>query len=325
MIKQIMDIQQNILLAPYTYIKIGGPARYFVEVITEDELQKAVLWARERRVPVVILGAGSNVLIADKGFAGLVIRMRLRNFSFTRNGMRVGAGVMMAQAAHIALENNRSGLEWAVGIPGAMGGSVYGNAGCFGGEIKDLLEDVRVFDITKCATFTIPRADCAFNYRGSIFKKRKDWVILGASFNLQQISDAEKKEKQEWIQRMMRERIHEQAIGERTMGSTFKGVRITEELLRIAQSYDNHFKKPERACWLFENRAGMMSAGFLIERAGLKGKTIGGVSVATKHANFLIADDTATAEHVVMLIALIKEHVHRTFGIMLEEEVQYIN
>ena len=123
---------------------------------------------------------------------------------------------------------------------------------------------------------------------------------------------------------MMRERVAEQAIGEHTMGSTFKGVSYTEELLRHISRYDARFQKPANACWVFENRRGMMSAGFLIEQAGLKGKKIGGISVSSKHANFLINDGTATAEHVAMLIAFIKEHAHRMFGVMLEEEIQYI-
>ncbi|TSC73591.1 MAG: UDP-N-acetylmuramate dehydrogenase [Parcubacteria group bacterium Gr01-1014_70] len=322
----MIEIKEHIALAPYTSVKIGGPARFFVEVSTEDELKEAAAWAKEKKLPVAVLGAGSNVLIADTGFDGLVIHSQIKTITFEDDRMHVGAGVMMAAAAHAALARNVSGFEWAIGIPGTIGGSVYGNAGCFGGEMKDVVEHVRVLQISnfKFQISDLSQNECIFKYRESIFKKNKNWIILGATIKLKRVSDEEKKDKQLWIQQMMWERVAEQAIGERTMGSTFKGILLTDDLQRHIQRYDRRFQKPERACWVFENRRGMLSAGFLIERAELKGKKIGGVFVSPKHANFLINDGMAISEHVVMLIAYIKEHVHRKFGIMLEEEIQYL-
>ncbi len=318
-------IQENISLAPYTHLKVGGPARFFAEVKSQRELQEVVAWAAEQQIPVAVLGAGSNVLVSDAGFGGLVIRMRLNGISLEGDALRAGAGVSMAQAALFALEHNRSGFEWAVGIPGTIGGSVYGNAGCFGGEIKDVIESVKVFDIPRVTSYELRVTECKFAYRESIFKRNKDFIILGATLKLKRISDKEKKERQAWIKQMMRERVAEQAIGARTMGSTFKGIPITNETISLMQSHDARFQKGDTSCWMFENRARMLSAGFLIEQAGLKGKKIGGVSVSLKHANFLVNDGAATAEHVAMLIALLKERVHRKFGIMLEEEIQYLS
>ena len=319
-----MTIEEQKSLAPYTYIKVGGKARFFAEAKTEEDVEKALRWAAEKQVPVAVLGAGSNVLVADAGFPGLVIHMTSDDFMFEGDHVYAGAGVLMAQVATRSLQNNLTGFEWAAGIPGTTGGSVYGNAGCFGGEIKDVIETVSVFDSNASKSYKLKAKSCDFAYRDSVFKKHKDWIILGATLKLRHVSDEEKKEKQRWLQQMMRERVAEQAIGEHTMGSTFKGVSYTEELLRHISRYDARFQKPANACWVFENRRGMMSAGFLIEQAGLKGKKIGGISVSSKHANFLINDGTATAEHVAMLIAFIKEHAHRMFGVMLEEEIQYI-
>ncbi|TSC79506.1 MAG: UDP-N-acetylmuramate dehydrogenase [Parcubacteria group bacterium Gr01-1014_29] len=324
----MIEVRENVSLAPYTYIKVGGPARFFVEVKTEKELREAIVWTDKKNTPMVVLGAGSNVLVADAGFDGLVIRMGINTISIEENVMCVGAGVSMAQAATEALKQNLSGFEWAAGIPGTIGGSVYGNAGCFGGEMQQVLERVRVLECkvqsAKCKIVEFQNTDCKFWYRESVFKKHKDWIILGATLKLKKISDEEKKEKQAWIKTMMQERVAEQAIGERTMGSTFKSISITDKTLQKITQYDKRFRKPTNTCWVFENRAGMMSAGFLIEQAGLKEKKIGGVTVSTKHANFLVTDASATAEHVIMLIALIKERVHRMFGVMLEEEIQYI-
>ncbi|OGZ45349.1 MAG: UDP-N-acetylenolpyruvoylglucosamine reductase [Candidatus Ryanbacteria bacterium RIFCSPHIGHO2_02_FULL_45_13b] len=317
-----MDIKENIALAPYTYMKVGGSARFFFEADTEKELDEALAWAENKNVPVAILGRGSNVLVADKGFDGLVIHMRCSELSCDGERVYAGAGVSMAQVSAFSLRNNLSGFEWAAGIPGTVGGSVYGNAGCFGGEMKDVVE--HVFFLQSSSKSHISNSDCFFNYRDSIFKKHKDWIILGATLKLRHVSDEEKIKKQTEIQHMMRERVAEQAIGERTMGSTFKGVSLTDESVGCMRQYDARFQKPDNACWVFENRRGMISAGFLIEQAGLKGKKIGGVGISHKHANFLVCDDAGTAEQVVMLIAFVKEYVHRKFGVMLEEEIQYI-
>ena len=361
-----MNIQENIALFPYTYLKAGGPARFLVEIQTEDELREAVTWAQERQMQIAVLGAGSNVLVSDNGFDGLVIRMRLEKLVCKDAHVYAGVGVSMAQAAAFALRHNLSGFEWAIGIPGTVGGSVYGNAGCFGGEMEQVLECVRVLECkvparhasrgeagrqsarqtqlgearpkgaAKCPPAMLREAkragkvvefqnsDCKFGYRESVFKEHKHWIILGATLKLKRISDEEKKERQARVTQMMRERVAEQAIGERTMGSTFKGIPITNETLQLVRSHDERFQKNKDSCWVFENRRGMMSAGFLIEQADLKKKKISGMSVSSKHANFLINDGMATAEHAVMLIALIKERVHRKFGIMLEEEIQYL-
>lgn len=329
----MVEIQKNVPLAPYTYIHVGGRARFFAHAKTEEELWEAIVWAKEHAVPITILGAGSNILVSDEGFRGLAIRMDLGGISFEEDHMNIGAGVSMPRAAMQTLAHNLSGFEWAAGIPGTVGGSVYGNAGCFGGEMKDIVEHVRVLKISnflpdrqagKFQISNLTKNQCQFLYRESVFKKHKNWIILGVTLKLRRISDEEKKEKQEWIGHMMHERVAEQAIGERTMGSTFKGIPITNEIIQRITQYDERFQKPVNACWVFENRAGMISAGFLIEQAGLKEKKIGGAAVSVKHANFLITDVSATPEHVVILIALIKERVHRMFGVMLEEEIQYI-
>lgn len=322
----MISIQEHISLAPYTYFKVGGQARYFVEAKTEKEVLEVVQWARDKHIPVVLLGAGSNVLVSDRGIDGLVIRPLLTEIVFRNDTMYVGAGVSMAKAATAALEHNISGFEWAVGIPGTIGGSVYGNAGCFGGEMKDAIECVRVLELKteEDKIYEIENATCGFGYRESIFKKNKNMIILGATFKLKRISDEEKKEKRAWVQRMMQERVAEQAIGEHTAGSTFKGIMLNEKTIAMLRFHDSRFQKPKESCWIFENRAGRMSAGFLIERAGLKKKNVGGVSVSEKHANFFINDGTATAENIIILIDIVKEYVHRKFGIFLEEEIQYL-
>ena len=127
-----MIIQENILLAPHTVFKIGGPARYFCEVKSTDELHEALMWTGRHATPFFILGAGSNVLASDEGFAGLAIKMNLRAISVSDSFLNVEAGVPIAQAVSAAMQHSLGGFEWGIGIPGTIGGSVFGNAGCFG-------------------------------------------------------------------------------------------------------------------------------------------------------------------------------------------------
>ncbi|MBI3421005.1 MAG: FAD-binding protein, partial [Candidatus Sungbacteria bacterium] len=136
----MVTIRENVPLAPYTYFKIGGPARFFAEARSEEELYEALEFARKRNVPLWVLGGGSNVLIADEGLPGLVIILRLADiYEVEPHKLYVGAGVAMARAVAVSVERGLAGFEWAIGIPGTIGGSVRGNAGCFGGAMKDVI------------------------------------------------------------------------------------------------------------------------------------------------------------------------------------------
>jgi UDP-N-acetylmuramate dehydrogenase len=319
-----MEIKEQVALAPYTYLKIGGPARFFVEAETEEDVKEALLWARERSLPYYVLGAGSNILVADNGFFGLVIKITMRTLSFDGMCMNVDAGVPMALAASRSVAEERTGFEWAVGVPGTIGGSVYGNAGCFGGEMKDVVAEVTVLHTNKYTIQKLSNKECAFNYRESMFKMHPEYIILSATLQLAKGTGEELERARAHIKTSAALRVEEQDIGTQTAGSTFKGVSITEETIQRIRAYMPVWQKGVNTCWCNESRRGMFGAGFFIEQAGLKGMQIGGVSVSEKHANFLVNEGNATAEDVVMLIASIKEHVHRMFGVLLEEEIRYV-
>src|SRR3989344_511500 len=139
-------IEENILLAPQTVFKIGGSARYFCIAETADDLSNVVLWAKEQSVPFVMLGAGSNSLVHDDGYPGLIIKLAPRTIGTKEQYVYADAGAAMAAVSYHALRAGLSGFEWAVGIPGTVGGSVFGNAGCYGSEMKDVVEHVEIFD-----------------------------------------------------------------------------------------------------------------------------------------------------------------------------------
>ncbi len=286
-------IQRNIPLAPLTTFKIGGPAKYFLKVKNKNELVEAIKWAKKKNLPAgkavlpyFILGGGSNILVSDKGFNGLIIELLIRDCQLLGNKILVGAGMSLAKLVTFSIKNGLTGLEWAVGIPGTIGGAVRGNAGALGHSISEYLEKVKILRADKI--IELKNKEIGFSYRQSIFKRNQD-IILEAVLAL-------KKGKAQESKKIIKENIQR---------------RITA-----------HPAQPSAGC-IFKNPK-PSSAGLLIQQCGLKGKQIGGAKISQKHANFIVNTGQAKARDVRALIALIKRKVKDRFNIELEEEIKYI-
>ncbi|OGZ60842.1 MAG: UDP-N-acetylenolpyruvoylglucosamine reductase [Candidatus Spechtbacteria bacterium RIFCSPLOWO2_01_FULL_43_12] len=307
-----MKIEENVNLAKYTTYRIGGPARYFTECKSEQEVVDVLAWARDIAVPYFVLGGGSNVLVSDGGYDGLVLRMANTEYSWDKNTVRAGAGASMESLVNSSIESGFAGLEWAGGLPGQLGGALRGNAGAFGGEIKDIVKSVRaVSPEGKIRDFS--KKECAFAYRISIFKEKPGYIIISAELEfkkgnaeeLRRIAD----EKIEW-----RRAKHPMEYG--NSGSIFKGV----EPDKLPVSIKENYPELERAM-----RDGNVAAAFFIDQAGLKLKRVGGAEVSNKHPNFLVnRTGSARAEDVLMLASAVKSRVLQEFGVILEEEVHYL-
>jgi UDP-N-acetylmuramate dehydrogenase len=313
----MVTIQENVLLAPFTVIKIGGPARFFAAVGSVEEVQEVIQFAAQKKLAFFLLGAGSNILVSDDGFPGLAVRMRDDSIRIEGETAIVGAGTMMPRLAVETVRAGLTGFEWGVGVPGTVGGSIRGNAGCFGGEMKDVVSSVNIFDVEKATSYKLQATSCNFDYRDSIFKKNPQWIIVDAIFKFKKANPAEAQNLFDAVKKKSELRVVEQPIGEKTMGSTFKGVSINNEIeMRLEHAGISGTQA--------KNRRGFISAGFFIEQAGLKGYRVGGAGISSKHANFIINAGTATALDVVRLITHIKDAVKEKFGIVLEEEIQYV-
>lgn len=311
----MIEIKENVVLAPYTIYKIGGPARFFVEAVHAQNLREALAFAAEKKLKYVILGAGSNVLISDNGFNGLVIRMTGGNIRVEEECITVDAGVMMARAVTESGRGALRGFEWGIGVPGTVGGSIRGNAGCFGGEMKDVVESVEVFDRDTRAIRHFSHNDCGFGYRNSFFKTHPEWIIVSAVFRLQK---GDTQEILQEIRRITQERIAKQDIGTKSCGCIFKNVLWPLDKNEV-EKYCIQF--PELA--VFRDRATIPSA-FLIERCGLKGQCVGSICISDKHANFFINNGGGKSEEVMTLIAIAKKEVRKKYDIDLEEEIYFI-
>jgi len=323
----MLDIRENVALANYTVFKIGGPARYFCETASAEELAEAVLWAQKKATPFFILGAGSNVLVSDKGFNGLVIKNKAAaivtwkpRFQVLGNGVsklkiQAEAGAQMARVVAESVKAGLAGFEWAIGIPGTIGGSVRGNAGCFGSEIKNVIESVDVLDSLNANRHTLNAEKCSFSYRHSVFKENPNLIILSATLKLQ---TGDSKKSQSLIAEYAKKRAESQDIGEKCAGCIFKNVEWSRKDLSKARLLT---KFPELK--QFSGKSSI-PAGFLIDHLGLKGRKIGGAEISHRHANYFINIGGATSEDVLMLVGLAKERVQNHYGIYLEKEIHLL-
>ncbi|MBI3442539.1 MAG: UDP-N-acetylmuramate dehydrogenase [Candidatus Sungbacteria bacterium] len=310
-----MEVKENVPLAPYTIYKIGGPARFFVKASSADDVREALAFAAEKKLPFVIIGAGSNMLVSDRGFDGVAIRMAGGEVRLEGERLVCDAGVMMARAVLAAGKAGLAGFEWGIGVPGTIGGSVRGNAGCFGHEMKDAVERVEIFDVAKNENRIMQNPECEFGYRDSIFKKHPEWIILSATLKLKRGNAALI---QQEVQRITMERLAKQDIGTKCCGCIFKNTpwgREDTDREKLAARF------PELAAFAGQSH---VPTSFLLDRAGLKGTRIGGAVVSPKHANFFINEGMASADDVRALIDRAKEEVRNKFGILIEEEIQYI-
>ncbi len=179
------NLQENVDLTQYSTFKIGGPAKYFFIAKTNEDIVKAAQTAKKNNLPFFILGGGSNVLISDKGFNGLVIKAENKSVNAKKNIIKAEAGALLEQVVFLATEDSLSGLEWAAGIPGTVGGATRGNAGAFGASMSNNLKSIKAYNIRGDKILEMPKQKCEFGYRESVFKKDNNLIILEAEFELQ--------------------------------------------------------------------------------------------------------------------------------------------
>lgn len=304
-----MNIQTQVNLAKHTYFKLGGPADFFAEAKTKEELVEAVRYAIEQKLPYLILGGGSNVLIGDLGFRGLVIKNRTSSVKIKgfAGGVDKGkvdlkeaiveadSGVTANYLIRYTLDEGLAGLEDMLGLPGTVGGAVYNNSHHLDKLWGDHIVEVEVVDLEgKIKKYT--QKECQFAYDYSIFHKTKE-TILSASFQLQR---GDKAKLWEVATEAVKRRSSTQPLGLPSSGCMFKNISLADRM-----------------------RLGVptASAGYLIDKAGLKGLSVGGAKVSDVHANFIVNDGTAKASDVNELVALVRSKVKEKFGVDLIEEV----
>jgi UDP-N-acetylmuramate dehydrogenase len=320
--------QENIQLSKFSHYKIGGPARFFFEARTEKEVAWAIGEAKKRKLPVFILSGGTNILFSDKGFDGLVLRPAIMTLKAKKdNTLEVGAGVFMSQLLDFAAAKSLSGLEWAGGLPGTVGGAIRGNAGAFGGETKDSVVSVRSFDV-KTMKFTERSAkECAFKYRDSVFKKKHGAeIVLSATLTL---AKGDKKAIARSIKEKIEYRKKAHPLDYPNIGSIFKNVPLHVIHKKGSPKYKKAVGAQELAFRgsrfsVKNDPFPVIFAAKLISESGLRGVSAGGAMISPKHTNFIVNVLNASSCDAKSLIKLAKAEVFKKFGVQLEEEVQLV-
>jgi len=285
-------LQAQVPLASYTSLRVGGIAQWYVAPQDSDQLQTSLQWSQQEKLPVTFLGGGSNLLISDRGLDGLVISARhFRHLTVDENNttMTAAAGMPLATVAWKAAKRGWSGLEWAVGIPGTVGGSVVMNAGAHGTCLGDNLVEVVILTVEGEIERLAP-ADLEFRYRTSNLQHRPRWV-MEATFQLQP--------------GYAKEDITAQT-------------RANLNRRRNSQPYD----KP--SCGSVFRNPQEQAAGWLIEQTGLKGYQVGGAQVAHRHANFILNCGQAKAQDIYNVIQHVQEKVEQQWSILLQPEVKLL-
>jgi UDP-N-acetylmuramate dehydrogenase len=306
-----MNIRENIALKDLSTFKVGGKAKYVVFADNNDDVIDALRFAQENNLPIGIIGAGCNLLITDDNIDGLILKMNAKNIEIKDTLVFAEAGLSLAALTALGHKNNLTGLEWAPSVPSSVGGAIRGNAGAFGGETKDKLKQVRVYREGQIIDIEATALDFQYRYSGFKAPNNKD-IILGGLFELE-TGDVASSQKQ--VRDNIIKKNQNQPVGVACSGCIFKNY---EGNINISL-YD---KYPDLAKFV-EN--GIIPSGYLIEKAGLKGISYGGIQVSDKHANYMINTGDGKFEEVMKLIQIVKDKVSQEFGVDIEEEVSYLH
>jgi UDP-N-acetylmuramate dehydrogenase len=344
-----VNLQEQVALAPLTTLGIGGPARYFVRADSAEEVLEALRWAGARDLPLLVLGGGSNVLIADEGFEGLVIRLDLRGIRVENEGkhatVTVAAGEPWDDFVAMAVREGWAGVECLSGIPGLAGATPIQNVGAYGQEVSETIVRVETFDRREGAIRTLTNEECRFGYRSSLFKnaEKERYVILSVTFRLERGGRAAVRYPE--LRSVLEERgvtledlagVRDAVIAirkrkgmvldasdpdTRSDGSFFMNPVLSETeyaaFARVAGEAAPHFPAGDGSVKL--------SAAWLIEQAGFgKGFVHGRAGISSKHTLAIINRGGATAREVLELVRMIQERVRERFGIELHPEPNFI-
>lgn len=275
-------------MSKHISFKVGGNADIFVKVYSLEEIKSILKIVSENNIPLFVLGNGTNILVRDEGFRGIVLQVKLENIEINDTEVIVGSGVKNAVLAKKLTDNSLTGFEFASGIPGTIGGAIKMNAGAYGGEMKDIVSEVTYLDYN-CNVHTISNSECEFSYRHSKFFDEKA-IILEVKLKLEKGNKSEIENK---VKELLEQRKEKQPLEYPNAGSTFK------------------------------RGEGFITAK-LIDECGLKGYSIGGAQVSEKHAGFIVNKNNATASDILELIKYVQKKVKEKTGEDIKLEIEVI-
>jgi UDP-N-acetylmuramate dehydrogenase len=347
----MIRIQENVALAPLTTLQVGGPAHYFAEAHNEDDVQQAVAFAKERNLPFFVLGGGSNLVVADSGFPGLVLHVAIGSLASEASGhsvlMVAGAGYDWDTFVAHAVTQNCAGVECLSGIPGSVGGTPVQNVGAYGQEVAETIESVQAFDTQQNRIVTLPRPACRFRYRSSIFnqEERGRYIILRVHYRLRRggapalkytdlqkhFADSNTSPTLASVREAVREIRRAKGMllmpgdnDSRSAGSFFKNPVLTAAQFGdlAARAAAKGLEIPHYPALEAQHK---VSAAWLVEHSGFsKGFRLGDAAISSRHCLALVNPGTAHASDIVHLKEAIQERVQNEWGLLLEPEPVFL-
>jgi UDP-N-acetylmuramate dehydrogenase len=312
--QQVPSATENEPMDKHTSFRVGGAARLYVVASTPEEIIQAVNVALNLEIPWYVYGGGSNMLVADEGYAGVMIQAANRQIKIEGDLVTADAGAITGLVARQTVAAGLGGFEWAVGVPGTIGGAVYGDAGCYGGEMRDAVVSVDAYRLSDRQRVTLTNEQCRFGYRSSHFK-HEPHLIFSTTLKLSKSKDVEASKKR--MEEIMQMRKEKQPLESSSAGCVFKNFEFTDE--KELELLKRNMEVPQG---MIDKK--QISVGWLIEQAGLMGTNVGEVEVSKKHGNFFINKGKARAQDILALISRIKMKIRDELGIELREEVQYV-
>jgi UDP-N-acetylmuramate dehydrogenase len=303
-----VTVQENALLSQYTRFGIGGPASIYAETSDEQSFMAALTEARQSGRAWVVIGGGTNLIVNDAGFNGIVLRFTASRIRAEGKRVYADAGAVLQDLVDFTIAHGLANIHTLTGVPGSVGAAVYGNAGAYGHSMMESVREVRFFDGNGIAAFN--NAQCEFHYRESIFKRHKEWVVFSTVLELDHADADEIRRIADDIFRTRNEKFPPTM---KCAGSIFKNL-LLAELPSGVQSI-----VPARVV-----REGKVPSAYFLEQVGAKGLRNGGIHVADYHANLIYNTGGGTARELVEVIGDLKGRVRGQFGFDLEEEVQYV-
>ena len=290
--KEGIECANALPLSSKSSFKIGGKADLAVFPKNASELEYIMAYLKDREMPYIVVGNGSNILFEDDGYRGCVIfTEKMNGVTVDGNSITAGAGMSFTALAAAAKNASLTGLEFAYGIPGSVGGAVAMNAGAYGGQVSDVIESCTLFDAEKCEVCTLTKDEMELSYRHTVFSENKNLICISATFTLK---EGKKDEIDAVMRDLMQRRISKQPLEYPSAGSVFK--RPAPDLF----------------------------VGKMIEDSGLKGYTVGDAQISEKHAGFIINVGDATAKDVLDLVEYIKGVIRENYGVELECEIRRV-
>lgn len=303
-----LSLRSDVELRGYTRFGIGGHADLFAETAEPEAFAETICICRTHGAPYCILGDGTNVIVADAGYRGVVLRFTAKSIKQQGLRLQADAGAPLECLVDAAITAGLRGLETLARIPGSVGAAVYGNAGAYGHSISESIEWVRFYDGEEVRY--LDNEGCAFEYRGSVFKRNKDWMIFSCSLLLEPADRAELRSRADKIMAIRDEKFPPTM---RCAGSIFKNLYL-KDLPQAAAA-----EVPERAV-----REGKVASAYFLDQVGAKGMRRGGIAVADYHANLIYNAGGGTAAELRSLIDELKQRIADRYGFVVEEEVQYV-